>query len=1015
MMGFLILLCSVILAGPSPLSAVDDNESLRFARGLLERRSYDLAANEYERVVSSTGDPTARAEARFGLASARLYQGRYPEAKAAFEAFLKDAPADRRARTANYRLGELSYMLAEYAEARRRLEAFIAGKGPHAGLEMAWTYLGDSCFSLDDFKAARVAYERSIKDFPRGRGADRARYGLGRTLAALGQSREALEILGDLTKSGDPEWLDRSWLQIARIHRGDGRHSRAVQALTTLETAAPRSPLKQEARLERAQCLVLMGREDEAAGLLKEVVADNPASPVATQGAVDWSEIEIKRGDFKAAEAVVAAALKTQPASPLAPALRFRRAEALFGENRLNEAQEAFLTMSRSAPDDPWSDDAALWGARVALKRGRGTEARGIAADFPTHFPRSPLVPEAILIEARAAALEKKPRDAAQILERLLATSATSKEKPPWFATARYELALADQAIGKTKDAELLLEDLADGPDPSVAADARFLLGQARADRGQYAEAIPLLENYLKQKPSGETAPYALARLAIAQGGLGRDADATKTVAELAKRYPASETLAPTRLKLAELALDAGRVERAIEDYRAVLAQNPLPPPALVSRAWEGLGRALLRQGKGAEAAQALAKSAPDGQGTMMLAAAFETAGESDQALATYDAILKRDPGQIPAALARARLLARIGRHANAALAYAAIDSRLTKTNALPADLDPGTLLAEWAYALIDAQKPDEADRVLTRILKDRPESAQALDARFNLAESANQRGDFAEVVRLLEPVAAAPREKTSSPEQTRRRAAILFRLGRARMELKQEREAGKVLDRLLTEHPESPLKREAAYLRALAAENLGDFQTAARLLDGLIAEPRSPDDPEGFGTLVRARRIACGVGLREWNTVAEQVDALVPTLAPTDPVIGELEFARGQARKGLGRLDDARADFRLAAARKIGDLPAQAQLLVGETYFHQQRFHEALREFLKVDILYHSPRWQAAALLEAGKVYERIDQPANAAETYERIASKFPQESAAAEARKRKDALARKPGASRP
>ncbi len=64
-----------------------------------------------------------------------------------------------------------------------------------------------------------------------------------------------------------------------------------------------------------------------------------------------------------------------------------------------------------------------------------------------------------------------------------------------------------------------------------------------------------------------------------------------------------------------------------------------------------------------------------------------------------------------------------------------------------------------------------------------------------------------------------------------------------------------------------------------------------------------------------------------------------------------------------------------------------------GETYFHEDRLREALREFLRVDILYDAPRWQAAALLEAGKVYERLDQWADAAETYRRLVDKFPQD----------------------
>ena len=78
----------------------------------------------------------------------------------------------------------------------------------------------------------------------------------------------------------------------------------------------------------------------------------------------------------------------------------------------------------------------------------------------------------------------------------------------------------------------------------------------------------------------------------------------------------------------------------------------------------------------------------------------------------------------------------------------------------------------------------------------------------------------------------------------------------------------------------------------------------------------------------------------------------------------------------GLARPDDARIAFQAVInARKGGDLAAQAHLLSGETYFHEDRFREALTEFLKVDILYDAPLWQAAALLEAGKVYERLAQ----------------------------------------
>jgi TolA-binding protein len=111
-----------------------------------------------------------------------------------------------------------------------------------------------------------------------------------------------------------------------------------------------------------------------------------------------------------------------------------------------------------------------------------------------------------------------------------------------------------------------------------------------------------------------------------------------------------------------------------------------------------------------------------------------------------------------------------------------------------------------------------------------------------------------------------------------------------------------------------------------------------------------------------------------------------------------------------MGRLDEARAAFqKVLDARRSGDLAAQAQLMLGETFFHQDQFHEALREFLKVDILYKAPHWQASALLEAGKVYERLDQWPDAAEIYQRLLTRFPNDPVAEDARTRREQATRR------
>jgi TolA-binding protein len=277
-------------------------------------------------------------------------------------------------------------------------------------------------------------------------------------------------------------------------------------------------------------------------------------------------------------------------------------------------------------------------------------------------------------------------------------------------------------------------------------------------------------------------------------------------------------------------------------------------------------------------------------------------------------------------------------------------------------------------------------------------------------------------VVRLLAPVAAQrpvagkearppqgdPKEiegDPGTPPDSLRRLlpAVLYRLGRTQVELKDWQSGGVTLDRLLTEYPENPYRREARYHRAECSLQRGDAAGALSGFSALLSEKPAATDQEGFIATVRLKQIESWIALKRWKEALEGAQAMKKSLAANDSHTGELEFACGKAFVGLARLEEARAAFdRVIDSAGKGDLGAHALLMHGEAYFHQDKLHEALRDFLKVDILYKAPRWQAAALLEAGKVYERLDQWADAAETYGRLLARFPTEASASEAGRR-------------
>lgn len=1020
-------------------------QQLSFAHGLFRQRKFDMAAEEYRRFLEEDATGPDADDARFGLASARLYQGKYKEARAAFEDFLAKSPGHARARTARYRLGELSYMLGDLSAARKALETYVAGPPGHSNLETGWTYLGDVCLALDDLSSARKAYERALADFPEGQFADRARYGLGKALAGLGEADAALKTLGELALRGHADWVERARLQMARIQLSGGHPAAALQSLEALDRANPRVAQKSESMLLKAEALARLNRKPEARRLLEPLAAD-PAQPLAPRAALALATIQLEDAKPDAALATLEFAMKRFPGSPLEPALLFRSAEALQKLNRPAEASDRYLRVASTDPPDPTAADAAVRAGRIALEAGDHARAGELARAFSKRFATHAREPELRLIRARALIAGGDPRQAVGILEGLLGVNdgtgtggkpGPSSLPPAEASAARYDLALAYRATGQAAQADAMLASLAGSEKGSTGVNARFLIGQAHVEKGRFAEALQPLKDYLAANPRGDVADFALADLAIAQLGLGKQSEAWETLEELSGRFPQSKVLPPTRLRLAEAALDAGQAGRAIDQFRLVLGLTPggkedtsgapISEPGTTQidapvrlRAWAGLGRALWKLGKPAEAADVFARfleaSADDPMAPQVAldrAAALQDAKKTDAAVAAYAQVADRYPKSdqaLRARFIRAGLLARTGHPDQAVTDYMMLlFDRGRRTRLAALGESPDGLFAALGWALADSQQIEESDRIFAALLESYPSSPRAIDARFNLAESASQARNLPEVLRLLQPLvtgagtAGGAGDPGPDPATRRLMPLVLYRLGRTQLELGDWSAGAATLDRLIAEYPASPRRREARFLRGEAALRLGDARGAESFFEALLKEPPAADDPEGFEAMVLGRHVQSLLGLKRWKDALEKADALKKAARAGDPVVAELDFARGRALLGLARPEEARDAFqKVLDARDQGDLAAQAQLMRGETYFHQERFREALREFLKVEILFDSPRWQAAALLEAGKAHERLSEWADAVDAYERLRSRFPQDAHVAEANDR-------------
>ncbi len=996
----LVLLASTSL-GQAPEPPRQVPEGLNFANGLYRNRRYDLAAEEYEKFLKAAqgGSEADLADAWFGLGNARLFLGKYQEARRAFEEFVKVAPDHPAAPTGLYRIGETAYVVGDLPGARKALEAYVSSNPiDRRYLQAAWSHLGDVDFRLNDLPAARKSYENSLAGNPQGGLASRAKLGLGRVLAAQNEAEPALRVLRDLASKGGPEWSDKAWLEVGSIEAALGRWKEAVEALEALEKGTPRSPLVAEGRIERAEALGHLDRPEEAETLLRSI-ADDPAQPLAPQAADALGASLLARG--KAAEALEALdqAAGKLAASPLAPTLRFHAAEVARSLGRLDDARGRFLKVVEDDPKGPSAADALLRAASLTLDAKDAEAARRLVAPFAKRFPDSPLRADARLVEGRAALALGRPKDAIEILNAALAED---KPSPAVAQTAYYYLGLAYQKAGQPDKAAEVLAKLAQAPAP-VASDAQYLLGQTDFDAGRFEQAIPPLEKYLHDKPRGEVADHALARIAQAQAALDRPDEALAALSKLAEGFPKSPTLPPTRLRIAEALLTAKQYDRAADLFRLAAEADD---PARKARARSGLGWSLLRGGHAEEAAAAfgtLLDEAPDGplaaEAALARGWAFDRAKQPDKALAAYALTVEKypkSPQAGPAALARARLQVEAKKPEDASKTFALIAQDYATTAGEPLDV----VLSEWGWSLIDAGKPSEADATFDRLLKEFPDSPRAADARYNLAVSAFASKEFDRVLDLLKPLVA----EGSTARAPLVRSALNL-LGRAQSERSDWPAASATFARLIAEDADGTYRREARFWKAEVAFKSGDAKSAEAEFAALAAEAPQESDFKGLAATAGARRVQCLAQLGRWEETIAAADAFRSSDLDA-PLAPEVEYARGRACQGLARFDDARTSFdRVIAARRSSELAARAQLMKGETYFHQQQYKDALREYYRVIIQYNAPEWQAIALLEAGKVHEKLGQWKEAAESYEKLKAQFPQDKNVEEANRRLEA----------
>ncbi|MDB5384733.1 MAG: Tetratricopeptide 2 repeat protein, partial [Planctomycetaceae bacterium] len=299
-------------------------------------------------------------------------------------------------------------------------------------------------------------------------------------------------------------------------------------------------------------------------------------------------------------------------------------------------------------------------------------------------------------------------------------------------------------------------------------------------------------------------------------------------------------------------------------------------------------------------------------------------------------------------------------------------------------------ILNEWALSNYEGKNYPRSDEVFARLVKDVPDSGLADNARLSLAESDLVSGKLDLAKPKFQALTKDPKAD-ATVQQT-----ALFQLIGIAVEQRKWDEVKVETDALISRFPSSKYFWFAEMHRAEADLNLNDTSKAIERLQRVIEQRNQPNS-----TIAKETWFA-----QAWVLLAESFyrekkhDAVAKTVAdcrawnPEFPSLYILDEIAGRSQKSQAKFPEAMATFRRIVEDKFGrrtETAAKAQFMIGEIHLLQKNYSKAEEEFLKVDILYKFPEWQAPALFQAGSCQEELMHWKDALRTYDSLIKGFP------------------------
>ncbi len=622
-----------------------------------DAKDYTLAISHYRAVPA---DSPLREPAAYGEAWAVWQQGRFPDAKRAFEDWLKRWPQSTYRGAAHYALGMIERQIGNPSKALEHFDRVQAVAPRSSWSEDAQYQLARAAFDNGEHQEAIALGRKTEAAFPRSRWLGPLLWMRGESYLALAMHQEAVRAFSQLAVLGNQAFLagqgEEVDYKIGMAHFYAGNYQESARVLEAVD----RGSLEDDATFWQAEARYRLGQYDSARALYGRLIARHPSFPRIAEAYYGLGWAAYRLSDLTGARNAYAESIRRMGEGRTRQDAMYRLGLVLIDLRDWDNARQTFEVLLKGQVDPGQAADARFQIAWSLYRQGRLEEAATSFGAFAQAHQGNRLAPQALIWQGRSLFRLKRYADAIAALQAAVghgqATAGQQYEAREQLAAAYYNngqfeesrrvyealMAMGDlppdrieelrqgviQAHLKAGNFRQARQELLKRGAPGESDRATLLaIGEAFYGKGAWDEVIethrvagnaapPTLTFWagkahlekrqwaeatrvletLRGTSDQELRPQVLYELARAHRGTGELALARETLVALSEAYLSRPVAAVALLEAAEVAREQKDQPGAQNLYRRV-AENRSFPLDRRRQAWMGLGD-LQRAGK---------------------------------------------------------------------------------------------------------------------------------------------------------------------------------------------------------------------------------------------------------------------------------------------------------------------------------------------------------------------------------------------------------------------------------